>query len=324
MRKETITLSTGFAEEVLAGLTSHPKYLSSKYFYDDEGSRIFQQIMQMSEYYLTDCELEIFRNSKQEIFESFVAPDEPFDLIELGAGDGMKTVVLLEHFLSRGTSFEYMPIDISVDAVNKLTRLMNSRLPSLKINGKKGDYFEMMDDINHHDHFRKILMFLGSNIGNFNEVETHVFLQELRSVMQKDDLLFIGFDLKKDVDIILKAYNDPYGYTAAFNLNLLHRMNRELGADFHPEYFKHEETYDPQTGTAKSYLFSLVKQKVHFPEFNQSVSFEKGEPVFMEMSQKYDAETINRLAEQAGFEVMKNFYDSRQYYMNSLWKLSGK
>ncbi len=315
---------TGFAKDVLEGLISYPKYLSSKYFYDDEGSRIFQQIMQMPEYYLTDCELEIFRNSKQEIFESFVAPDEPFDLIELGAGDGIKTIVLLEYFLSRGASFDYLPIDISGDAVGKLTRLMNERLPLLKIHGKEGDYFEMMDDINHHDHFRKILMFLGSNIGNFNDQESLGFLRKLHTVMQKDDLLFIGFDLKKDADLILKAYNDPYGYTAAFNLNLLQRMNRELGADFQPEYFKHEETYDHHTGTAKSYLISLKKQEVYFPEFETRVFFEKDEIVFMEMSQKYDMEMIRSMAGNSGFEVIRNFYDSRQYYVNSLWKLSGK
>ena len=312
---------TGFAEDVLKGLSARPKYLLSKYFYDDEGSRIFQQIMQMPEYYLTDCEMEIFKTQKQDIFASFSNDGRPFDLIELGAGDGLKTIVLLEHFLTQQATFEYLPIDISEEALRNLTASIKTKLPSLSIKGMAGDYFQMMETINQYDHHKKILLFLGSNIGNFNEDEANDFLQKLRSVMQKNDLLFIGFDMKKDSEIILKAYNDSHGYTAQFNLNLLLRINRELGTDFRPDYFRHKEIYNAQTGTAKSYLFSLEKQTVIFPEFNESLSFEKGEPVFMEMSQKYDAEMINTLAEQAGFKVIRNFHDSRQYYVNSLWEL---
>lgn len=312
---------TRFAEEVLKGLSSSPKYLSSKYFYDDEGSRIFQKIMQMPEYYLTDCELEIFQNQRQEIFEAFDHKGKSFDLIELGAGDGMKTVVLLQHFLTQGALFEYVPVDISGEAVKKLTQMMSKRLPSLKINGKTGDYFEMMDTINRYDHSKKILLFLGSNIGNFNEREVRSFLEKLHAVMQNNDLLFIGFDLKKDSDVILKAYNDPHGFTAAFNLNLLMRINRELRADFNPDQFEHEEFYDAATGRAESYLFSLKKQRVNFPDFHQSISFEKGESVFMERSQKYDEHMVSDMAKESGFEIVRNFYDDRLYYMNSLWRL---
>ncbi len=314
---------TGFAHDVFKGLSAHPKYLSSKYFYDDEGSRIFQQIMQMPEYYLTDCEMEIFKTQKEDIFASFTSGNETIDLIELGAGDGLKTTILLKYFLSQKANLTYLPIDISEEALRHLKASMEVKLPSLLIKSMAGDYFQMMETINHHNHHKKILLFLGSNIGNFNEDEASEFLRKLRSVMQKEDMLFIGFDLKKEPDIILKAYNDPHGHTAAFNLNLLHRMNRELGADFIPEQFRHKELYDPQSGTAKSYLFSNEKQEVHFPEFDQSVFFEKGEPVFMEMSQKYDTGMINRLAEQAGFEPVRNFYDSRHYFVDSLWKLNG-
>ncbi len=316
-----IRLTTRFAEDVLKGLSSTPKYLSSKYFYDDEGSRIFQKIMQMPEYYLTDCELEIFQKQRQKIYELFALNSKSFDLIELGAGDGIKTAILLEHFVGQDAAFEYMPIDISGEVVSKLTQMMSNRLPSLKINGKTGDYFEMMDAINRYDHCKKVLLFLGSNIGNFNEQEAHSFLVKLHAAMQKNDLLFIGFDLKKDSNVILKAYNDPQGYTAAFNLNLLKRMNRELRADFYLDNFEHEEFYDVATGRAESYLFSLKKQMVNFPDFHRNITFEKGESVFMEMSQKYDLEMINEMAKNSGFEVVRNFHDSRLYYVNSLWKV---
>jgi len=314
---------TGFAHDVLKGLSAHPKYLSSKYFYDDEGSRIFRQIMQMPEYYLTDCEMEIFKTQKEDIFASFTYDNENIDLIELGAGDGLKTTMLLKYFLSQKANVTYLPIDISEEALRHLKASMEAKLPKLKIKCMTGDYFQMMETINNHNHHKKILLFLGSNIGNFNEDEACEFLRKLRSVMQKEDLLFIGLDLKKEPDIILKAYNDSHGHTASFNLNLLRRINRELGANFIPEQFSHKELYDPQSGTAKSYLFSNEKQEVYLPEFEQSVYFEKGESVFMEMSQKYDNGMINRLAEHTGFEPVRNFYDSRQYFVDSLWKLNG-
>ncbi len=314
-------MTNTFAKDVLKGLTSTPKYLSSKYFYDDEGSRIFQQIMQMPEYYLTDCELEIFQNSKKQILEIFSPNNNPFELIELGAGDGIKTAVLLEYFIQQDASFEYLPIDISGEAVIRLTQMMQQRLPSLDIHGKTGDYFEMMDHINQHDHHKKILMFLGSNIGNFNIAESISFLQKLHGVMQKGDMLFIGFDLKKEPKLILDAYNDSRGHTAAFNLNLLQRMNDELGADFNFGHFKHREEYDPETGTAKSFLISLKKQTVSISKLNITILFNKDEKIFMEMSQKYDLPMINDLAANSGFKVAKNFFDSRKYFVNSLWEV---
>jgi len=321
MNKKTDIQISSFEKDVITGLTSTPKYLSSKYFYDDEGSRIFQQIMQMPEYYLTNCELEIFSKSKQAILESFSPGMEPFDLIELGAGDGMKTAILLQYFLEQDISFEYMPIDISGEAVNKLMEMMRHKLPELTIHGKTGDYFEMMDDINQYDHHKKILMFLGSNIGNFNLSESISFLQKLNHIMQQDDLLFIGFDLKKEPRLILDAYNDPQGHTAAFNLNLLQRMNDELDADFYLGNFKHREDYNHETGIAKSFLISLKKQTVTINKLNTSILFEAGEKIFMEMSQKYDLPMINDLAANSGFKVAKNFFDSREYFVNSLWRV---
>ncbi len=319
MKNNTIT-SPIFLSDVIAGLTASPKYLSSKYFYDDEGSRIFQRIMEMPEYYLTDCEMEIFKTQKQEVLKSFAYSGEPFHLIELGAGDGIKTAVLLEYFVSQGVLFEYLPVDISGEAVKHLTQMMKRRIPELTIHGKVGDYFEMMDLLNRYDHHQKILMFLGSNIGNFNAEEADSLLKKLYNVMQAGDLLFTGFDLQKDAEIILQAYNDPHGYTADFNLNLLRRINRELGADFDTENFKHHELYNPENGRAESFLISKVKQQVFFPEIDQTFTFEKGEQIYMEMSQKYSLQMIESMAENTGFEVVRNFIDSRQYYVNSLWK----
>lgn len=275
----------------------------------------------MPEYYLTDCEEEIFQLQKQQLFESFTNSQNHFEIVELGAGDGKKTRILLEYFLEQGSKIKYIPIDISEEAIQQLSRLMQKALPDLEFDGKIGDYFHLMEEISSFDKTDKVLLFLGSNIGNFTEEQSVKFLSHLRNVMNPGDKLFIGFDLKKDPDVILRAYNDPHGHTAAFNLNLLRRINDELGADFELLKFKHHEVYDPLTGTAKSYLVSREKQTVNIPGLKKTYRFEKWEPIFMERSQKYDLRMIDYLAEQSGFKVERNFTDSRHYFLNSLWKV---
>lgn len=310
---------TSFARDTLEGLTAYPKYLSSKYFYDDKGSEIFQKIMRMPEYYLTDCELEIFELQKQNILESFTVNNSVFELVELGAGDGLKTKILLKHFLSKQIDFEYAPIDISEAAVVNLIEDLKKDLPRLKTKPLIGDYFELLGELKRTDSKPKILLFLGSNIGNFEEESAVNFLKQLKNVMHPHDLLFIGFDLKKEPVIIMDAYNDPHGFTSDFNLNLLRRMNNELGANFNLDRFKHEEVYDEKTGAARSYIVSLEQQQVLFDELNTKISFKKNEKIYVEISQKYDEAMIQNLARKSGFKVQQNFFDSKNYFVDSLW-----
>lgn len=318
---EQITTLTEFAQDTLTGLSSYPKYLSSKYFYDEKGSKIFQDIMRMPEYYLTDCELEIFQLQKQEILNKFIGNESEFELVELGAGDGLKTKILLSYFLSKNVRFKFTPIDISEEAVNTLVDDLEKNIPDLQVNGQVGDYFNLIEDLKGIDKVKKIILFLGSNIGNYDEQQSLNFLNHLKEVLNPIDQVFIGFDLKKDTEVILNAYNDLHGHTAAFNLNLLHRINNELSADFIIDQFKHHEIYNPQSGTAKSFLISLKSQKVTIHDLDKTFLFNEGELIFTEMSQKYDLNMINRLAEESGFEVVRNFFDFRQYYVNSLWRL---
>lgn len=311
---------TQLAEEVETGLSAKNKHISSKYFYDDEGSRIFRQIMAMPEYYLTDCEYEVFTRNKKEIASSFCEGQCVFDIIELGAGDGTKTQFLLKYFVQNNYNFQYIPIDISEIAIKILSQNLRKEIPELNIKGKVGDYFEMMEDLNRYDHKPKIIMFLGSNIGNFSFQQSVDFFNQLASVMNPSDKLFIGFDLKKDPAIIQSAYNDPHGHTRDFNLNLLTRINRELGADFDRSKFRHVPHYDVYQGAAKSYIVSTCDQDVHIEALGKSYHFRQWESIYTEMSQKFDDRLINKLADSAGFTVYNNFYDSRKYFVNSLWK----
>lgn len=311
---------TSFAADVLAGLSSTPKFLSSKYFYDDEGSRLFQEIMKLPEYYLTGCELEIFSTQTADIFDAFAGGADDLELIELGAGDGTKTAVLVDHFLKRGTRLSYSPIDISQEALDALSKKFSTEFPSLKIDPHIGDYFETLGSLKSASSRRKILLFLGSNIGNFSSTQALGFFQSLRDVMNPDDLLFTGFDLQKDPHVIVPAYDDSRGVTAAFNLNLLRRINRELGADFDLDKFTHYANYRPIEGSARSFLISREDQSVSIEALGRTFEFDQWEAVFMEISQKYSLRMIGDLARDSGFEIKKNFFDSRNYYCDSLWQ----
>jgi len=276
----------------------------------------------MPEYYLTDSELEIFQTQKAEIYQAFSAHSSSFELVELGAGDGLKTKILLSYFLSQEAKFEYAPIDISQTAVEQLISDLKTSHPQIQTRGLIGDYFLLLEQLNNHEDQNKIILFLGSNIGNFKDNEALKFLAQIKKGMKDKDQLFIGFDLKKEPQLILDAYSDPHGYTAAFNLNLLTRINRELDANFELSGFKHFESYDTHSGAAKSFLISQKKQEVYLSQLDSKILFEKGEKIFMEISQKYDEQMISELAQKSGFEIIKNFYDSSKYYMNSLWQLS--
>jgi dimethylhistidine N-methyltransferase len=321
MQSSTCAELSQFAEDVLNGLSSKPKTLSSKYFYDDEGTRYFQQIMKLPEYYLTGAELEIFSTQTEAIRRVFGNGDNDFDLIELGAGDGTKTAVLVDHFLKHNTDITYSPIDISQEALDALSAKFNAEFPDLKMETRNGDYFKILKSLKNGGRRRKILLFLGSNIGNFSRDQSIDFFRQLHAVMNPNDLLFIGFDLQKDPHVILRAYDDSQGITAAFNLNLLRRINSELGGNFDLDKFVHYALYRPVECAARSFLISREKQSIHIEALGRSFEFESWEAIFMEISQKYSLPMIEGLAAESGFEIKQNFFDSKNYYCDSLWQL---
>lgn len=261
-----------FLEDVREGLLAKNKFLLSKYFYNKEGDKIFQAIMDMEEYYLTNCEYEILSNNKESIIQNVIETNKSIQLVELGAGDGLKTKLLLEYMVKKELSFEYIPIDISEDVLIDLEKTLKNKWPNLQLKNLRATYFEGLNTINDSGK-PKLILFLGSNIGNFKKAEVSHFLGELYKSMAIGDYLLLGVDLKKDPNIILKAYNDANGITKAFNLNLLKRINTELGADFDITKFGHYPTYDPIIGTTKSFLYSKENQLVNIEVLNLNVSF---------------------------------------------------
>jgi dimethylhistidine N-methyltransferase len=311
--------NTNFAADIREGLSSSPKVLSSKYFYDDEGSRLFQEIMALPEYYVTRAELEIFSTQTAEICEAFKYQGLPFDLIELGAGDGTKTAFLIEYLLDRNIDFNYVPIDISEEAISILTKKFERSFPMLSMVPQMGDYFQILENLKSAGGRRKIILFLGSSIGNFLPGEQEIFFKKLEKAINKEDRLLIGFDLQKDPKTILRAYDDEKGVTARFNLNLLERINRELGGNFDLSNFSHFAVYSPIEGAAKSFLISRAAQSVFIEELGLEFSFARWEPIFMEISQKYSLKMIENISETCSFRIERNFFDSNDFFTNSLW-----
>jgi dimethylhistidine N-methyltransferase len=310
------TLDATALNAVDNGLSANPKTLPSWLFYDDQGNKFFQSIMHMPEYYLTRCEYAILDDYKEVLLNYFSYDQDEFQLIELGAGDGLKTEVLLEYFVSQAIHFNYIPVDVSPPILSHLTNRLRMRLPELDIHPQNKKYEEAISLLP--DKIRKVILFLGANIGNYTIEEAAQFLKKLSSAMNKEDLLLIGFDLKKDPRIIQQAYDDAKGLTRAFNLNVLKRLNTELGADFRIDKFSHFPVYDPASGTAKSFLVSQGKQQVFIAALNKIFEFEKWETIHTEVSQKYDLCMIEDLSSKSGLRIAEVFYDSKKLFCDVL------
>ena len=301
-----------FSEDVRAGLSKSPKTLPSKYFYNKKGDELFIKIMGMPEYYLTRSEMEIVQRKGSELVNALgFEQGQYFELIELGAGDGYKTKELLKVLLKEDYNFEYIPIDISPNVLNQLKANFNGGLPGLRMNAQAGDYFNILNDFKASEH-PKVVLFLGSNIGNLTDEEAQEFIYKLGANLRARDKLILGVDLIKAQDIVLPAYNDAAGITRDFNLNLLDRINTELGADFDVAEFKHAPEYTEEEGIAKSYLESGRDQTVTIE--GEQFSFAKGERIHTEISRKYNDEVMTRILSNTDFIIADKFTDSKGYF----------
>lgn len=317
---EDTQIITKFREDVLQGLRAPKKYLNSKYFYDTKGDLLFQKIMHCPEYYLTDCELEIFRNQSDEILKCAHKTTADFDLVELGPGDAFKSVFLLEKIAESQQNLNYIPIDISDHIIRNLKKVIPEKFGNISVEGLTGEYLPMLEKIkrNPSSGRNKLILFLGSSLGNMDFHAGITFLKNLKSMLFSGDLLLLGLDLVKKPELILNAYNDRGGFTKAFNLNLLERINRELDGDFNTRRFSHFPVFDVAAKSCKSFVISLMRQDVTVS--GQLISFQEKETIFMEISQKYDSESIQEMAIQAGFSIIHHFYDSKKQFVDVLLK----
>ncbi|WP_027880638.1 L-histidine N(alpha)-methyltransferase [Mesoflavibacter zeaxanthinifaciens] len=313
-------MTNTFKEDVRKGLEQPLKTLPSKYFYDKKGDALFVEIMNLPEYYLTRCELEIFQNKTNALIEALqLKTNSHFELIELGAGDGLKTKHLLKALIDQHFNFEYIPIDISANALQLLQKDLNKTLPNVAVTPKQGDYFEVLASLKHNNK-PKVILFLGSNIGNMDDVIAQQFIYNLSANLQKNDMLLLGVDLIKSEDIVLPAYNDSKGITAQFNLNILERINNELEANFNLDNFEHLPKYDAVKGIAESYILSTKAQTVSIKAMNATFDFDEGEKIHTEISRKYNDKLIHSVIANTDFTIEDKILDSKAYFADYILK----
>ncbi|NJB81914.1 L-histidine N(alpha)-methyltransferase [Wenyingzhuangia aestuarii] len=309
-----------FKKDVDQGLKASTKTLPSKYFYNKKGDALFVEIMKLPEYYLTRCELDIFENKTQELIDGLdIQPETYFELIELGAGDGTKTKKLLASLANQNYAFDYLPIDISANALDLLEKDLCKELPKVSVQTQQGDYFEVLASLKKSKK-PKVVLFLGSNIGNMTDDLAAEFIYNLGANLQAGDKLLLGVDLIKANDIVLPAYNDSKEITAKFNLNLLDRINHELGGNFNQEQFKHQPEYDESEGIAKSFIVSTTHQTVEIKALGKSYHFTEGEKIHTEISRKYNDDLLQKIIQNTDFTLETKILDSKGYFADYILK----
>lgn len=305
----------GLAEDVRKGLSAQPKRFLPKYFYDELGSQLFEAICLLPEYYLTRAENEILERYADEIAASV---DGHKTLLEMGSGSASKTRLVIEALLRGQPELLFMPVDISASALESSSRILLQSYPQLRIEAYAADYFAGLAELGKKPRRRTMALFLGSNISNFDLEEALRFLRAFRSVLQKGDALLLGADLKKDRAILEAAYNDALGVTSAFNLNVLARINRELGGGFDLRAFRHRAFYNEAMGRIEIYIESLFKQQVRIENLDLEVEFDAGELIHTENSYKYDIAGIAQLAASTGFACSRTWLDSQERFSSNL------
>ncbi len=310
-----------FAQAVLEGLSAEPKRLPSWLIYDDLGSDIFTEITQLPGYHPARCEIEIFHNHKQMVTD--MLSERPFRVIELGAGDGGKTQILLEHFIHSQLEFEYVPIDISEGAINNLVASLESRYSqsSMAVLGVAADYFDGLRAIKEKSHVHNIVLFLGSTIGNMELPVAEQFVRRLGESLNEGDYVMIGFDLMKNPKTLYAAYNDATGVFERFNLHLLDILNRKLGANFVREHYVQQGHYNPRSHAVESRIYSTREQVVWIEKLENEFSFASWESMQTEHSYKYTQSEIESLAANSGYRIVSQLFDAHHHFVDSIWEV---
>lgn len=311
-----------FIKDIDEGLSKVNKKLPSRYFYDEIGDKLFVEIMNMPEYYLTKAEHEIFKTQTGAIVNQFnVDKNEQIEIIELGAGDGTKTKEILRYMLKNHYNFSYLPVDISQHALSHLEKTLKEEFSALNVKPQQGDYFEVLDNLKKSS-TKKVVFFLGSNIGNLEDDEAIRFMKNLSNNLNKGDKLLLGIDIIKPASIVLPAYDDKQKITARFNLNLLNRINKELGANFDIDSFKHQPEYTMEEGIAKSFLVSNKNQQVTITATKKTYHFKAGEKIHTEISRKYNDVTLKGIIADSKFKIVTKFLDSKKYFADYILEIN--
>ncbi len=300
------TAQDNLAQDVRRGLTAPAKWLPCKYFYDSTGSALFEEICELPEYYLTRAETAILREHAPAVVDLCPAPRE---LVELGSGSARKTRLLIEAGLRGQPSLTYYPIDIAADSLRTAARDLLADYPGLRVVGLAGEYADGLNHLAQRPGPARLVAFLGSTVGNFDEEELASFLTLLRRTLRPQDRFLLGFDLLKDPAVLIAAYDDARGVTARFNLNVLARVNRVLGADFDLQSFRHRAIFNERRGRIEMHLVSTKAQTVRVRALSLEVPFAEGETIHTENCYKHSREGMRAVLARHRFEVVRGWTD---------------
>ena len=299
-----------FAQELSHSIRQKQKSINPKFFYDQKGSQLFEKICVLPEYYLTRTEISILKQIDGKL-QSYL--DGNFRLVELGSGSSQKTRLLIDMLTRLQKHVEYFPIDIS-KILKTSSAALQSDYKKLHITGIIDNYENGLEFMKNYDDMKNLIVFLGSSFGNFDPENGIRFLQKINSSMKKDDLFLVGLDLVKDKNVLRKAYNDSQGITAQFNLNVLSRINSELGGNFDTSQFAHHAVYNENQNKVEIYLRSLAKQTVEIPSADLILEIDEGELIHTENSYKYTISQIKQMFTMTGYQIKAMWNDDNRYY----------
>ena len=311
---------TPLGSEVYLGLTARQKTLRPWLFYDAHGSELFEQITELPEYYPTRTERSILNAHADQIVAA-AAGCEELAMIELGAGTATKTGLLLKAAVRRQSEVIYHAIDVSGTALDEAKRRIEAELEGVAVVPRVGDYTQGLGQINA-DGQRRMVLYIGSSIGNFEPEDAVQLLRDIRKELKPGEKLLLGVDMVKDREILLKAYDDEAQVTAAFNKNVLERINRELGANFNLNLFRHQARWNEECSRIEMHLESLIAQQVVIPALDLEVKLKRGETIHTENSYKFRDEGVIEMLERADFHLSDHWTDECEWfgvYLATAW-----
>lgn len=314
--EQLITSSITNHSDLLLGLSSYPKSIPTRYFYDDRGSELFEQICELPEYYPTRTEALILYDHALEIAK-FTGSCE---LVELGSGSATKTRILLDAYQQLNFPLRYVPIDVSAGILESSAFALLNDYPTLEVHGLVATYETALQRLRGLKNYpRRLVVFLGSTLGNLNPQECDYFFEQITGALQTGDYFLLGVDLHKDKQILEPAYNDAQGITAEFNLNMLHHLNQRFGSNFDLSQFRHRAVYNEYPRQIEMYLHSQVAQTVELLE--RKIHFEAGEPILTEISRKFTLSILKQDLQNKGLEPVKTWTDPQGWFAMVLCRL---
>lgn len=312
---------SSFAERVKSGLTATPKKLPPVLFYDGRGSALFDQICELQEYYLTRTERSLIADSMKSLLSHCA---QELTVAELGSGSSEKTTLILDALIRSERALRYVTIDVSEPALTSAAERLRARHPSLDLVPLVAEYEPGLEQLPGIARGQRLLTFLGSSLGNYEPAEADQLLARMRAALRPGDLLLLGLDLVKDRTTLERAYDDADGVTAEFNRNVLHRINRELGAEFELERFRHVAPWNEDQSRVEMHLESTVDHSVKIDALGVEVHFRRGETIHTECSYKYRPEQIRGLGERAGFSLVEQYFDPQRWFSLNLFSAVAK